>query len=190
MQSAIQLCAQAMLDLGAEPIQSFADGTAEAIVAAARYPTVRDGVLSSYPWTFATAQVDLSPLAEVPVADFDYAFQIPSDCLHVISIGDKSMDYGRGEWYRVRERRIHCNSDSVTITGIFRVDETNWPAWFDAMMVQQLSAAFCLPLTENSSRAEILTKRANAVLATARSRDAQQQTPTTIVAFPLLSARW
>ena len=55
--SSISLCSKALLKIGASSITSFEEGTAEGEVAANLYPYIRDGLLSSYPWSFAVAQV-------------------------------------------------------------------------------------------------------------------------------------
>ena len=68
--SALALCSRSLLKLGAQPIASLDEGTAEAEVAATLYPAVRDALLSLHPWSFATAQEGLPRLAARPVADF------------------------------------------------------------------------------------------------------------------------
>ncbi|UKV16980.1 hypothetical protein L6172_04755 [Thalassospiraceae bacterium SW-3-3] len=51
--SDIALCARALVMIGAAPIVSFEDDTAEAEVAGMLYPVLRDGMLAAYPWRFA-----------------------------------------------------------------------------------------------------------------------------------------
>jgi len=56
----IDICAQALIMIGAQPITSFEDGTTEAIACANLYEnTVRDQ-LSRYRWRFSVGQVQLS----------------------------------------------------------------------------------------------------------------------------------
>ena len=52
--SAVALAGRALLKIGAAAIQSFEEKSAEAEVAGALYAPVRDALLSSYPWSFAT----------------------------------------------------------------------------------------------------------------------------------------
>lgn len=75
----ISICSNALLKIGAESITSFLDGTAEAEVAANLYPMIRDGLLASYPWSFAVGQKSLPRLAGVPLADYSYAYRLPND---------------------------------------------------------------------------------------------------------------
>lgn len=56
----IGLCARALVRLGAVPITSFNDETAESEIANALYAPIRDALLSAYPWTFASGQLALT----------------------------------------------------------------------------------------------------------------------------------
>ena len=92
--SDIALCSRALIKIGAAPIQSFTDGTAESEIAGALFPHTRDALLSAYSWSFATTQTQLPQLAESPLADYSYAYQLPNDYLRIISAGAGSK--GRG----------------------------------------------------------------------------------------------
>ena len=85
--SDIALCSRALIRLGAAPITSFSDGTAESEIAGALFGPVRDSLLSAYSWSFATGQVDLSALGTAPVADYQRSFQLPADFLRAMSAG-------------------------------------------------------------------------------------------------------
>jgi len=84
----IGLCSRALIRLGAAPITSFNDATAESEISGALYAPIRDAVLSSYPWTFASGQVELARLNESPLADYQYAYALPLDFLRAVSAGD------------------------------------------------------------------------------------------------------
>ncbi len=183
----VSLCSKALLKIGAQTITSFEDGTAESEVSANLYPLVRDSLLSSYPWSFAIAQKRLGRLDLTPVADFKYAFQLPSDFLRIISAGSGSK--GRGAEYRVYENKIYTDNEELIITYIYRVNENIFPTFFSEALVAALAAEFCLPLTESTSRAEFLQKKAEDVLKQARLTDAQQGTPLKFEDFSLIEAR-
>lgn len=185
----IQLSSRALLKVGASPITSFEDGTAEAEIASLLYGVTRDALLSGHPWSFATAQQSLPPLTAKPVADFDRAFALPADFLRVLSVGAGGSARGRGVAYRIHERRLHANAEGVTLTYVFRPDETAFPPFFDQTLIARLAAEFCLPLTENTSRTEALSRAAEIEFARARSIDGQQQTPQAIDSFTLIDAR-
>ena len=185
--TALALCSRALLTLGASPIASFEEGTAEAEVAANLYPSARDALLSAHSWSFATAQARLPRLEAPPLADFAHAFQLPADFLRALSAGTGPR--GRGVAYRIAERRLHASSEAVLLTYLFRPAEAEFPPFFDAALIARLAAEFCIAITESTARAELLHRLADAAFRRARLIDAQQETAAAIEDFPLLEAR-
>jgi hypothetical protein len=183
----IGLCARALAKIGVHPITSFSDGTTEAEIAGLLYAPLRDAVLSSYPWNFATRQVGLVKLATPPNADYQYAYQLPNDFLRAISAGIGGR--GRGVNYRIYRNELHTNASDVLLTYIFRPDESNFPPYFDALLMTRLAAEFCLPLTENTGRADSLAKMADIEFTRARQIDSQQDSPSRLEHFTLIDAR-
>lgn len=188
--TALALCSRALLKIGAQPVASLEEGTAEAEVAANLYPAVRDALLSAHPWSFATGQETLPRLAARPVADFAHAFQLPPRFLRALSAGAPGAPgSGRGLAYRILEGRLHANAPQVVLSYIFRPDESGFPPFFAAALAARLAAEFCLPLTENASRAEVLHRLADQEMRAARQADSQQATVRAIEDFPLIDVR-
>lgn len=185
--SAIALCSRALLKIGARPIASFEEESAEAEVAANLYGSTRDALFSSHPWRFATAQASLPRLEAEPIADFAHAFQLPADFLRALSVGTAGL--GRGIPYRIAERRLHAEADAVVLTYIFRPAEAAVPPFVDQALIARLAAEFCIPVTENTSRSEMLHRVAEEELRRARLIDSQQDTPRAIEGFPLVDVR-
>lgn len=185
--SDIALCSRALIRIGAAPITSFSDGTAESEIAGALYAPVRDGLLSAYGWSFASAQITLNLLEAAPLADYQYAFQLPEDFLRAISAGAGAK--GRGLNYRIARGQLHCNSATAVLSYIFRPEEESFPPYFDQVLIARLSAEFTIPVTENTSRAEAYFRMAEAEFQRARQIDAQQATPKKIENFSLVDVR-
>jgi len=181
------LCSRALIRIGAAPITSFDDGTAESEIAGALFAPVRDALLSAYGWSFATGQVALNKLGTPPVADYENAFGLPNDFLRALSAG--SGGRGRGLNYRIARGSLHTNADEVLLTYIFRPEEEEFPPYFDAVVIARLAAEFTIPITENTSRAEAMFKLAELEYARARQIDAQQDSPARIEDFSLINAR-
>ncbi len=72
---------------------------------------------------------------------------------------------------------------------VFQASESDFPAYFTAALVTRLAAEFCLPLTENASRADHLAGLAEAELKLARLVDSQQDSPPRVEDFTLIGAR-
>lgn len=185
--SDIGLCSRALVKIGAHPASSFVDGTAASEIAGLLYAPVRDALLSAYAWSFATGQVVLTPLSGAPAADYLYAYQLPNDFLRAISAGVATR--GRGVRYRIIGDQLHCNDQEIVLTYIYRPAEETFPPYFDAVVIAKLAAEFCLPLTENVSRVEVLAKLAEVEFTRARQIDAQQDSPNRLESFSLIDAR-
>lgn len=185
--SAVAIASRALLRIGTRAINSFDDGTVESDLAGALYTPIRDGLLSSFGWSFATTQMELVRLANAPLADYDYAFQLPNNFLRAISAGVPGL--GRGITYRIYQNALHCNLDAVTLTYIYRPAEIDCPAFFDMVLIGRLAAELCIPITESTARAELLFKLADDELRRARQIDSQQETPGSIEDFSLIEAR-
>lgn len=183
----IGLCSRALIRIGANPINSFEDGTAESEISGALFGPVRDSLLSAYPWSFALGQLELTKLSESPIADYNYAFGLPTDLLRVISAGGAGQ--GRGVRYRISRGQLHSNNDQITLTYTFLPEEEEFPAFFDMALIARLAAEFCIPITESTSRAETLYRLATQEFSRARQIDAQQDTPNKIENFTLVDVR-
>ncbi len=183
----VGLCSRALIRLGAAPITSFADGTAESEIAGALYGPTRDALLSAYGWTFASGQIALTPLVTPPLADYARAFQLPNDYLRAMSAGQGGR--GRGLHYRIARGALHTDASEVMLSYIFRPEEEEFPPFFDMALISRLAAEFCIPITENTSRADALYRLADLEFSRARQIDAQQDSPNRIENFSLTDIR-
>lgn len=184
--SSIALCARALLKIGCRSITSFDEGTAEAEISGNMYEPIRDALLSSNPWTFATAQRTLTRLEAQPIADYDYAYQLPGDFLRALSAG---AGRGHGLDYRIHERRLHTNATEVVLTYIFRPLESEFPPFFDQALIARLAAEFCIPMTDSTSRFDALLKNAEIEFKRAKLVDAMQESPQAIDDYTLIGVR-
>lgn len=185
--SGIGLSARALVRLGALPITSFDDGSAESEIASILYSTVRDALLSSYAWTFASGQIALTQQQAAPLADFEFSYALPNDYLRAISLGAGGTS--KGVPYRISRNVLHTNAQNVTLHYIFRPDESEFPAYFDQALIAKLAAEFCIPVTESTSRANSLFSLAEREYARARQIDAQSDTPNRLDDFTLVDVR-
>jgi len=136
---------------------------------------------------FRHRQASLARLAAVPVADFAHAYQLPAGHLRSLSAGGPGR--GEGLVYRLHEDRLLTDAEAVSLTYIFRADESLYPPHFAEALSARLAAEFCLPLTESTSRGELLARLATEAFRAARLVDAQEDTPRALGHFPLVEAR-
>ncbi len=182
--TAVQIASQALVRLGAPPISDFAAPTLEARTAAALYPTLRDTLIAGHAWRFATAEAELSPAEEPPLDGFAHAFRLPAGFLNALAVGR-----GRETDWRISGGMLHAHPAALRLAYIFRADEAEFPSWFADALAAGLAAAFCLPVTENTSRAEALARLADAALRRARRIDTLHDPARAPLRFPLVEAR-
>jgi hypothetical protein len=173
--TAIDICARGLVMIGAAPITSFTDGTTEATVSANLYEGVVLDHLSRYRWRFATGIEQLNRLTDEPAARWASAYQIPSVCLQPLTVivNDNPIDFDR------YEDRLFCDateSDEVFLEGVYRIDESRWPAWFSMLIQIQMASHFALSLAGKGDLADLLDKKALRHASICRNLDSQART--------------
>ena len=107
------------------PITSLTDGSDNAKVVNAIYTEVRDDLLRSHLWNFATKRVKLSRLSTDPTFEFDFAYALPTDwaqignSLSIATVGDPALAVLNGTDVAF----IDLTNDSLRT---YRFDGTDW----------------------------------------------------------------
>ena len=183
----IELCSMALVKLGASPIASFDENSAEADIAYKLYDATLKGLIVSHPWGFSLAQVTLVQDTDPPECGFAFAFSLPDDVLRTISAG--SGGRGRGLIYRIVGNRLLADSGAVDLTYQRLVDPSLFPPHFVQAFVSRFAAELCNPITESTSRTQSLFSLAAAELKHAKLIDSQQTSPSAVEDFTLVSVR-
>lgn len=167
--------------VGATPIASLTDGSASANAADDIYVDVRDDLLRSHSWNFATQRVKLAQSVTTPIFEFDNAFPLPADWIRTVSVHDNDTGYGT-VFYRMEivnnQRSIVASREELWLRYIFRVTDPNMMA-SDFRRAFELSLArdLAIPLTASNSLQASLEIQANRKIAQARSSDAMGAFP-------------
>ena len=183
----IDLCSRALVELGANSISSFDEASAEAKVAAQLYQPTLENLLASYPWRFALKQKSLGQLQTKPISDYQYAFQLPNNCLRILSAGQNVKSSGLQ--YKIVGSCLYTNAPSVVLSYIEKPDESTFPPFFVKAFISALAGEFCLPLTESTTRTDYMRKIADAELKQARLVDSQQSVNPCFQDFSLIEVR-
>lgn len=186
--TAIDICAQALVMIGAAPISSFDDGTTEATVSSVLYEQTVLDHLSRYRWRFAIGLEQLSRLVDAPAARWDAAYQLPTTCLQPLTVlvNDQPIDFDR------YEDRIFCNAveaDEVFLEGVYRVNETAFPAWFATLLQLQMASHYALAIAAKPELADYLDKKALRQAAICRNIDSQARTAPDLRTKTLITGR-
>lgn len=84
---AVQLCNLALLRVGVKDfIESLTEDTVQGQACNVAYALCLDTALASAPWPFATKRATLSLLTDVARTDWDYCYQVPTDCLRALFV--------------------------------------------------------------------------------------------------------
>ena len=92
MPTKVEVCNRALLKIGASLISDPAESSAQARVLAALFDSVARQELRKHAWSFAMSRALLPALVTAPTWGYVNAFQLPSDCLRVVYIGDAYFD--------------------------------------------------------------------------------------------------
>lgn len=187
--TSLQICQQALVVIGAQPLTSFDDGTTEAIACLNLYENTARDELSQYRWRFASNQVQLSRLVDVPSAKWDAAYQLPPECLAIttVYVNDIPIDFDR------YEDNVFCNAEAtevVILEGTFRIDEQYWPPYFVQMMVYRIASQLAHSIAAQTDTSQMLDQMAVRHSRFARNRDAQGRTAPKIDTSRLINTRF
>jgi len=179
MASLTDVCNQAIGLVGGSRITSIDDGTNEAKQCKTNVYSCIDRILNDADWIFATRTVSASPLSEQPVAKYQYAFQIPNECIKVQSVLDAdSLELHH--WTR-EGNIILCDSDIIYIQYTHRiVDISLWPALLVSSLVHLLASRLATSISANNNLRSQMYDIFLLELRESRSADARQSSPTSV----------
>jgi hypothetical protein len=173
--SPIDICARALILIGADPITSFDEDTTEALVASNMYEDVARASLVNSRWRFATNQAVLNLLSATPTGRYDRAYQLPTDLLmlHAVTVQDLPIEY------QIYGDKIFADGDAADILVAdytFRALEQNWPSYFTIAVEYALAVVFATSIARDPTLGGLMREQGRESMAKARSLDSQQQT--------------
>lgn len=174
----VDICARALIMIGAQPISSFDDGSTEALVASNIYENITQSILCRHRWRFATEQQQLSLLASAPTGRYEYAYQLPSSPdllqLNTITVADVPIEYSR---YGDKIFVNGYDSQSALIADyIFRQDESEFPAYFKLGLEYTLASIFAGSVARDAAMIKQFSDLAERQILIAKNTDSQEVT--------------
>lgn len=152
--TAVSICSDALILLGAKPISSFNDGTDEANSCDRLYSDVRDTTLSIYPWSFAYKKVQLARLITTPASEWRYEYQLPGDRLgNPRALFTSNTAYSRPlkEW-DIQGDKLLTNYEEVFIDYPYQTPEFAMPKYFIQLLKYMMAWHLAMPITEQESK--------------------------------------
>jgi len=172
----VGIISNALVRLGENPIQSESEKTAEALVATTIYEEVVATALSQFSWSFAFKSVKppqtLIASAESDLTSrFDFVYTVPPEAINILGLRS------RDDYEMTEKNQLWTNDDEAEIYYIREVTESQFKPWFVSGIVAELANAFCLAITGDNSRKEVLMRERDTAMALARNTDSKQRTP-------------
>ncbi len=187
--SVIEICNNALLDLGEEAIMSLGDESKAAGLCNHRWPAVRDAVLRAHPWNCGMAQAELAAAAAAPLWKWEFQYTLPTDFLRITQLvgtdGNTIADW------EIQGGIILCNEAAPIYISYVR-RETD-PRKYDALLGEALSArlaaTLAYPLSGSTSLAQAYWEVYQNKLAEARGVDAREGVPESVTPTSWLGAK-
>lgn len=178
----IRLISDALVLLGEKPTDSLSVDRYGVTVGASLFERIYENELQSNRWRFAMKKRALSRLVDEPLNEWQYAYQLPSDCLLPIGTYPSSQ-------YEIYGDRIYSNNDEVELDYMFKPEITALPAYFTLLLTFSLAKNMIKAITESDAGVQIMTSKYNSQRNTALFADAQGRPNKPIRHNPFVQSR-
>lgn len=171
MATEIEICNGAIVKCRGRAILTINDDSLEAKLCKVSYPFVRNRLLRGHPWNFNKKRAVLAESLTAPAYEFENAFNLPSDCGKLL----ETTIPLEIKW-AVESNQIVTNWSEVSILyGAMITDATKFDAQFTSVLIAELAAEICYPLTQSTALADRLAQEAKDKLREARSMNGQER---------------
>ena len=178
MPSVVDICNNALIDLGASAISSLTEDSKAARLCNQRFDSIRDTVFRFHPWNCLVNRASLAADTATPAFEYSYQYTLPTDpyCLRVLGL--ETADF----LFKVEGRKILTNETTVNIIYVARVLDTNE---YDFGLIETLSAALAAslayPLIGSVSLSQQMKANYDQKLIESRFVDATEGSPGNII---------
>lgn len=184
MQKKIEICSNALLFLGHNPISSFDEPGAGPLLCKNLYESTYKDFLSSTNWNFAKRFTKLNRLAERPEhPEYQYTYQLPNDFLRL----DSTIPV---QHFEIMEDKVYANSPTLEIEYAYMVREELLPAYAIKAMEILMASTLAVPLTRDSQMSQMYFNLYQRYLLKAGAIDSQNDPSTGFHSTPVLDVRF
>ena len=191
-----QICSRALTRIGANPISSFDDSSAqtESRVAGREWDILVETLLTEHHWSFAKKEAALNHLTTANNIRYEELWQLPSDILdlHGIFLVNSAGD-DIPIPYEVIEDKIACDYDethTLYARYTYSADVTLWPPYFIDVVSEGLEAVFAGAIKRDAKLSESIKERwLKITKPRARNLDSKKQTARSFPVSRLISVR-
>lgn len=189
-----EVCSRAAVLCGLDPITSFNEtGRDEVTTAAQLYEVIIAACLSSYPWRFASGEMQLEPATDDPLDRYENAWHYPTLDqgrplqMEQVTIGGEPINYD------IVKNLIYANEDAEAELNAhyqYRVEEAYWLPQFTMYAIYRLAEMFAQSVTRNAKQISAFSGEAEKWFLRAKTRDSQSKSPKRTRPGALRRPRW
>ena len=167
----LEIINAAMRNLGGKQSISVTDKTNAAEEMQAAYKMVRDNLIRSYDWNCCIKRgtaAFVEESKEIFYQDYKYIYQVPSDCLGIISVNDRFTGYSGIEltenynpFFKIRGNKIYTRYKPPLILEYkYRnQDVASYDACFCKVLALDLAMALCQRIKQSESAYDSLRRQ-------------------------------
>lgn len=185
MATSIDICNQALILIGQDPIITMDDSSKQSRLCKRLYEPTLETLLREYPWSFAIRRVILAPETDAPGFGYTHKFVLPTDCMRIVSTGlndDQFVIEGNG---------ILCDENIVHLRYVCKPESASaYDSQFVQVFAHRLAKVMCQSLTANPDLVTMMARMENAALVRAMNTQAIETAPQPIVEGPWLKVRY
>lgn len=178
VQNEVDICNLALDHLHSEPITTITNPTDKVGKLCARwYDNTRKSVLRLHTWNFAMKRATLPKLVTAPEHGWAYQYELPSDYIRIVEIGDNN----RHKHYGLENGKILLDEDSTNGRDIRYVFDNKNVEQYDPMFVDlfaiELAHNISYPLSGNINLMNMIRSLRDDKRREAFSVDGQERPP-------------
>ena len=154
--TALTVCSDSLLLLGARPISSFTEGTDSANLCDRLYPGIKKSTLEAYHWGFSFKSAQLARTINTPVNKYRYQYVLPSDRIGALSKVYNNLGIGAQpvkDWAIMGDKLI---TDYTTVVADYKflIDEAMMPSYFIQLLKYMMAWHLAEPITDQISKTQ------------------------------------
>ena len=173
--TSLSICQSALTRIGATPIASFTEGSAEAIVAESNYSTVKRAVIAMYPWRCSMETRQLVQRQETPYQPWLYAWQKPADAIKLWAVRS-AVDGEDVDFEQQGDKLLTVEPAPLVADFGFEPGEAKLEPHVVEMIVLRLASLFAIGVADRASMSATLQDEADFYFRFAKTADAQGRT--------------
>ena len=177
-----ELANVALAILGEMRITEISESSPQAERCRQMWDITRDAVLRRREWNFAVTRKTLTRLADAPIFEWTYAYQLPADYIRAIKLNEAHAGTSQTTW-DIEGDVLMTNEEEANLVYIYRnVTVSEWDPAFNKAFATSLAAAIAPSLTASMSMADNLEAKAERSIVKAGGSNLAEDRPRAILA--------